>query len=408
MIDSIRVCSRGNMNQSILFLRFISAYVFILVLGTPAFSQLGGDDVITGTSVSISSEILGRDVNLTIRLPRGYEVTESSYPVLYDLNGFFSYTYDCGTVELLERSSDIPDIIVVGIPTLTNGYVPTPYEERGKDPAGADLSLKFFEEELIPLIESNYRTNGYRILYGHSVGGLFTMYALFTQPELFTAYIAGSPWFQTNDQYWLKHIDRMAEKRNLADKFLFMTVGKAESQLTIDTYRELEKWMNDHDLPGLTWQSSWVEGDHGSMVGRNIYDGLLFIFHEWKIPDSVVRNAEIEKIDEYVKKRSAHWSPLGFSRSQIIQEQRLNFYGYYLIDTDQVDKAIALFEYNLKLNPESYNAYDSLAEGYMRKGDRENAIRYYRLAVKKNPADTDRSRRILEGSKEKLRELGEE
>jgi predicted alpha/beta superfamily hydrolase len=396
------------MNQAILFLRFISAYLFILVLGTPAFSQLEGDDVITGTSVSISSEILGGDVDLMIRLPRAYEFTETSYPVLYDLNGFFCYTYDCGTVELLVRSSDIPDMIVVGLSTLTNGYVPTPYEERGKDLAGADLSLKFFEEELIPLIESNYRTNGYRILYGHSVGGLLTMYALFTQPELFTAYIAGSPWFQTDDQYWLKHIDRMTEKRNVADKFLFMTVGKAESQLTIDTYRELEKWMNGHDLAGLTWQSSWVEGDHGSMVGRNIYDGLLFVFRGWKIPDSVVRNAEIGKIDEYVQKRSAHWSRYGFSRSQIIPESRLNYYGYYLLNTDQYDKAIALFEYNLKLNPESYNAHDSLAEAYMRMGDRENAIKYYRLAVKKNPANSDRARRILESSKEKLRELGEE
>jgi predicted alpha/beta superfamily hydrolase len=373
-----------------------------------AYSQLEGDDVVTGTSVSISSEILGGDVDLMIRLPRAYEFTETSYPVLYDLNGFFCYTYDCGTVELLVRSSDIPDMIVVGLSTLTNGYVPTPYEERGKDLAGADLSLKFFEEELIPLIESNYRTNGYRILYGHSVGGLLTMYALFTQPELFTAYIAGSPWFQTDDQYWLKHIDRMTEKRNVADKFLFMTVGKAESQWTIDTYRELEKWMNGHDLAGLTWQSSWVEGDHGSMVGRNIYDGLLFVFRGWKIPDSVVRNAEIGKIDEYVQKRSAHWSRYGFSRSQIIPESRLNYYGYYLLNTDQYDKAIDLFEYNLKLNPESYNACDSLAEGYMRMGDRENAIKYYRLAVKKNPANSDRARRILEGSKEKLRKLGEE
>jgi hypothetical protein len=41
-------------------------------------------------------------------------------------------------------------------------------------------------------------------------------------------------------------------------------------------------------------------------------------------------------------------------------------------------------------------------------GDKENAIQSYRLAIKMNPGDTESAKRILQNSKNKLRELGVE
>ncbi|MBN1225255.1 MAG: alpha/beta hydrolase, partial [Candidatus Aminicenantes bacterium] len=292
---------------------FVVFSVMCVITGfeVPLFSQAGGEDVVIGKTVIFKSEILDRDVNLQVRLPIGYETSDSDYPVLYDLNAFFCFTFDSGTVDILSGSSDIPDMIVVGLPPLPNGYVPTALESRGETPSGADLSIRFLEEELIPYVEKNYRSNTFRILYGHSVGGLFTMYTLFSHPELFTAYIAGSPWFQVNDQYWLKNIDKMAPEKSFPDKFLFMTVGKQEDTLTIDTYKELEKWMNSRSLKGLAWKSAWLEGDHGSMVGRNIYDGLVFIFDGWKISNSLLVNADVDGIDKQIKTNTAKWGKYG-------------------------------------------------------------------------------------------------
>ncbi len=370
-----------------------------------AEAQLEGEDVVIARSIPFTSKVLNRDMNVLIYLPDRYDTSPSTYPVLYDTNTFLCFTYDCGTAELLTRTADMPGMIVVGVPALQNGYVPTPYEDRGENPTTADLSLKFFKEELIPFVEKNYRTNDFRVLYGHSVGGLFTMYALFNYPDLFSAYIAGSPWFQTNDQYWLKNIEKMAKVRDLADKFLFMTVGKEEAKLTIDTYTELEKWMNSQTFEGLTWKSAWLDGDHGSMVGRNIYEGLTFIFSGWKIPTTVVRNRDVDAIDAYVQANSAKWGKYRFEKSLIIPEPRLNSWGYALIRMKELEKAIKLFEYVVKLYPKSFNAHDSLAEGYLTKGDKENAIKYYKLAVELNPGDTDYAKRILKNSKDKLREL---
>jgi tetratricopeptide (TPR) repeat protein len=299
-------------------------------------------------------------------------------------------------------------MIVVGVPSFQRGYVPTPFEERGEEPAGADLSIKFLKEELIPFVEKNYRTNSFRILHGHSVGGLFTMYILFNYPDLFTAYVAGSPWFQRNDQYWLKNIEKMAKVRKVDDKFLFMTVGKEEAELTLDTFKELEKWMNDNPITGLTWKSAWVEGDHGSMVGRNIYDGLQFIFSGWRLPREALRNVDLDEIKKFIKASIAKWAKYGFDESAILPEQTINRLGYYLLGREDYEKAVEIFSYNIKRFPKSFNAHDSLGEAYMIMGDKENAVKYYKLAIELNPGDTEYAKRVLINSKDKLRELGVE
>ncbi len=234
------------------------------------------------------------------------------------------------------------------------------------------------------------------------------MYTLLNYPDLFTAYVAGSPWFQNNNQYWLKNIEKMAKVRKVDDKFLFMTVGKEEAELTLDTFKELEKWMNANPITGLTWKNAWVEGDHGSMVGRNIYDGLQFIFSGWRMPNEVLMNADLDEIQKYIKTSLTKWAKHGFDESAILPERMINSLGYYLLGRKEYEKAVEIFSFNIKRFPKSFNAYDSLGEAYMIMGDRENAIKYYKLAVELNPDNTEYAKRVLKNSKDKLRELGVE
>lgn len=378
-------------------------FMGIMLSSRPLLCQQGEAEIVIGKRITFPSKVLNTDLAISLYLPPNYDSSEEAYPVLYDLNAFASFTYDSGTVELLSRTLDIPNMILVGLPGLQNGYVPTPLEERSSDPQTADLSLKFFREELIPFIGKNYRTSDFNILSGHSVGGLFTMYTLFTQPDLFSAYIASSPWFQTNDQYWLKQIEKMFQAASLEKKYLFMTVGKKEFELTLSTYNELEKWMKSNDLKGLAWKSAWFENvDHSSMLGKSLYDGLLFIFEGWKIPADVILSGEISRIEEHAARMKAKF---GSQITYTIPENQLNQIGYRLLGQKELDKAINIFTYNIKLHPNSPNTYDSLAEAYATAGDREKAIKYYKLAIEKNPGRTDNEKRILQNSKDKLKEL---
>jgi len=375
----------------------------VLLLSHFAFGQPAGTDIVIGKRIALPSKVFNQEMSISVYLPAGYETSGLKYPVLYDLNAFAYFLYAAGTVELLTRNIEMPEMIIVGLPGLQNGYVPTPYEERKAEPAGADLSLKFFSEELIPFIDGNYRTAGFNLLCGHSVGGLFTMYALFTRPDLFSGYIASSPWFQNNNQYWLKQIDRMLQAESLAGKFLFMDVGRKEQALTLSTYTELEKWMKSKDLKGLTWKSEWLENvDHSSMLGQSLYQGLLFIFDGWKIPFDVLMSGDVSTIQEHADKMKARY---GGRLDYNVPENLLNQVGYQLMNSKSFDRALDILTLNMKLHPNSPNAYDSVAECYLTMGDKVKAKEYYELAIQKNPGQTDYEKRILQNSKDKLKEL---
>lgn len=68
-------------------------------------------------------------------------------------------------------------------------------------------------------------------------------------------------------------------------------------------------------------------------------------------------------------------------------EESLNTLGYKLLRQNRVDEAIAMFELNTVLFPESYNVYDSLGEAWYAKGDLEKSLSFYRRSVLINPAN---------------------
>jgi len=69
----------------------------------------------------------------------------------------------------------------------------------------------------------------------------------------------------------------------------------------------------------------------------------------------------------------------------IATEVELNQYGYQLLGEGKHDGAIKIFSLCTERHPESANAWDSLAEGYFTKGDKDNAIKYFKKSLSLNP-----------------------
>ncbi|MBT8379414.1 MAG: tetratricopeptide repeat protein [Ignavibacteria bacterium] len=88
----------------------------------------------------------------------------------------------------------------------------------------------------------------------------------------------------------------------------------------------------------------------------------------------------------------------------------LNILGYYLINSQRLDDALAIFLFNIELYPAVANCYDSLAECYLNRNENENAIKYYKIAYEKLPADTTADEEFKEFLKtniqDRLEELG--
>ena len=83
-------------------------------------------------------------------------------------------------------------------------------------------------------------------------------------------------------------------------------------------------------------------------------------------------------------RRYANWraDPANAYASAEIEFNRL---GYELLAAARLDQAIEVFELNADAHPQSANAYDSLGEAYVARGDREAAIRSYEKALRLDP-----------------------
>lgn len=130
----------------------------------------------------------------------------NGYPVLYVLDGDDGFAVAAETARRLARyaprSGVGPGLVVaVGYPGASRrsfDYTPAAKSPHGAPAGGAEAFLDFLIEELRPAIARDYPVDGDRqTLAGHSYGGLFVLYALFTQPDAFRSYVAISPsvWF---------------------------------------------------------------------------------------------------------------------------------------------------------------------------------------------------------------------
>jgi tetratricopeptide (TPR) repeat protein len=77
-----------------------------------------------------------------------------------------------------------------------------------------------------------------------------------------------------------------------------------------------------------------------------------------------------------------------------IVESSINAMGYQHLENGEVDEAISVFELNTDTFPLSSNAWDSLAEAAMSKGDHDAAIRYYQRSLELNPDNNNAARMI--------------
>ncbi len=84
---------------------------------------------------------------------------------------------------------------------------------------GGDKFLAFLKNEAIPLIEKTYRTAPYRMLAGHSRGGLLVAYSLLAEPDLFHARFAHSPALWATMRSWCPSLLISSRQRRISKHF---------------------------------------------------------------------------------------------------------------------------------------------------------------------------------------------
>jgi CubicO group peptidase (beta-lactamase class C family) len=72
-----------------------------------------------------------------------------------------------------------------------------------------------------------------------------------------------------------------------------------------------------------------------------------------------------------------------------ISEDSINNVGYQLLSLNKPAEAIRIFQLNVELHPQSWNVYDSLAEAFVKNGDKALAIQNYTKSLDLNPKNTN-------------------
>ena len=250
---------------------FAGVFALLLLISSSAAGQTPPGV----TSLKINSAVLGEERTILVRVPPGYQTNKLRYPVLYMTDGNAHIGHTSSTVEFLARNGRMSEMIVVGIQNTdrTRDLSPTHVKTTvaGGDSqlqfptsGGGDKFLKFIETELIPEIEKNYRTQPYRILAGHSLGGLFAIHAMYTRPELFNSYVAVSPALHWDNQVAVKRAEDFFKARKEFQGALFMSLGHEPGPIE-DGFYQLKQVLEKNQTKGFEWAAQVLdEEDHGS------------------------------------------------------------------------------------------------------------------------------------------------
>lgn len=259
----------------------------------------------------------GEAYRILVALPEGRAPAPAAgYPVLYVLDAELLFGSVVETARLQARKADATGVapaIVVGIAypegaplTLrratdyTPARVALPIPEMGaamrEAGGGADAFLDFIRHTVQPAIAARYPVNPQRqVLFGHSLGGLFVLHALFRQPQAFSHYIAASPSWWWNAPVMAQAEAALAKgpAAAYAGRALLLTVGEFEQQASrfsahmpgglaalqeramVDNSRALAGRLAK--LPGLSVEMLEIAGEnHLSSLPQAINRGLRF------------------------------------------------------------------------------------------------------------------------------------
>jgi predicted alpha/beta superfamily hydrolase len=358
-------------------------------------------NILIGTEHKIQSRILGEERRYVVNLPSSYEkdefYTQKKYPVLILLDGDTHFHAASGIIRYMGGNEQIPEMIVVAVSNTnrTRDFTPTnskldfgrnDKESLATSGGGANF-LHFLDIELLPQINKDYRTLPYRLLVGHSLGGLFAVDSFLNQ-KVFSAYIAIDPSLVWDDQAIVKKARSILATNKSFKSTLYIAQannpfneGKNAGSRG-EAFQSFNTNLASNKSEGLRHSYAFFENeDHFSVPLISLYNGLLFIFEDYKFPLNTLSNKNASDVRKHYEMFSQR---LGVDIPP--PGKLINNVAYFLLNSEKkIDKAIELFKLNKEYYPESFVTFNSLGDAYKAKRNKELAIFNYRKSLEINP-----------------------
>jgi len=317
-----------HMNKSLLLPRAQLPFLFLAALLTSvmashgtaqqlvprAFPQIGVE------SYSFTSTIMGRDYDISVGLPVGYDAdADTTYPALIVTDGNRSFPQIHGAARVMsQQESQSLFVVSIGTPFEQGpdawvrrrvhefsppdwdmddpfGEVVQPFCDalEGSEPGapcvgGAPQFLEFIVTELLPSIHQKYPIDPDRLgLFGVSAGGFFVSWAIFQDISPFNTYLISSPAMAYGDGEIIREEARYAASHSDLDVAIYMASGSLEIDSAflegvgqiVSGQARLTGLLRTRDYPGLVLHSEIHQGlSHSDSAVVTLIRGMRLLY----------------------------------------------------------------------------------------------------------------------------------
>lgn len=230
---------------------------------------------------TLQSSKLGKARELKIQLPRSYNYDKNkNYPLFIVLDGDYLFEVVAGNVDYYTYWEDMPEAIVVGINQLDYRDDDSMYSEQNSLPVETGAAFfEFIGGEVMPYIETTYRTGKFKLVVGHGETANFINYYLLKDKPIFQAYIAISP------QLAPKMINYIPERLSKIQSktFYYLTTTNDDSESIRKVAEALNTDITAISNTNLLFKYNSLEGPtHYSLPAHVLPTALESIFHVYQ------------------------------------------------------------------------------------------------------------------------------
>jgi tetratricopeptide (TPR) repeat protein len=187
--------------------------------------------------------------------------------------------------------------------------------------------------------------------------------------------MAYSPAVWWGDRTTAKNTKAFMANTKALDNYLYMNIGEEAGEMR-EVYDGLHAYLQNNQPEQFQFVSnSFNNVPHGLTSAAGAFHAYQNLFLPLRMPNRELKDG-VKSIKDY-------YSRLSVQRGETITppEWVIRELGYYLVNNQEAEKAIELFQFNITLYPEQASAYNGLAYIYERLSRYEEALKQVNLAL---------------------------
>jgi len=210
-----------------------------------------------------------------VYLPAIYHESASLFPVIYSLDGDTAFSYRADEIDHQQK-----EVILVSIHADDSRYIDYVYFDANGNKLDGQNFFNYLVYELGPFVEGSYRIDpNRRALEGHSHGGNFVVYSLFTDvlsSRYFKTYVAQEPSIWIHEASLNELEARLSNEVSDLDSNVYLSSSLPGDPMVSNggVTEALYGYLNSRGFENLDIHYYSYDLDHGAMSGPAFADFL--------------------------------------------------------------------------------------------------------------------------------------